>query len=447
MSYNNNSYVVISKDFITIQAVDDVAIYQAELSSSAGDLITPGVYSTNIRLVVYNNFQDITDNFKDIVWKKFVYEGNNIVEEKDWGIDKAGQREISLLREEFSKKVRIECYVYDEVNHERTIVASDYITMVDINDLNPSNNPPENPKEGEVWLDTSSTPPIFKVYINGQWEIVNDIDLDPIYKTIDELTEDIKKIDDDILNLNQELGTNTILNIDNSKDYLWYYNEHLTSTGGLSPKHPNNRCKLYNNGKFDKCVLVKSNTNNILEYDSVIDYSKSFTINMWIKPHESILTDNSDCRLLSTCDVITANLLCLYNTSPIVTNSNKSRFIAEFGNTDRGTRQYKELVHNDSFNINKWEMLTITLNVDRKEFKFYRNGEFWTSQIVEKINTPEKFEIKRAGWYIENLAVINDKCLELTEIKTIFNYNKPFKDMLPKTADVPHPIDIKMEIN
>lgn len=444
MSYNNNSYVVISKDFYTIQAVDDVAIYQAELSSSAGDLITPGVYSTNIKLTVYNNFQDITSNFTNIVWKKFSYEGNNLVEEEGWGIDKAGQREINLLREEFQKKVRIECYVYDIVNHENTIVASSYITMVDINDLNPSINPPENPKEGEVWLDTSITPPVFKVFINGEWTIISD--MNPLYEDIEKLIEDIKKIDNEIFNLNQEIGANTILNIDNTTDYLWYFNEHLTSTNGKSPKYSNNKCRLYDNGKFDKCVLIKSNTDNILEYDSVIDNNKDFTINMWIKPHESILTNDSDCRLISTCDVITANLLCIYNASPLVTDSSKKRFVVEFGNTNGGKRQYKELVHNDSFNINTWEMFTITLNKDSKEFKFYRNGEFWTSQIVETINIPEKFEIKRAGWYIENLAILNGKCLSLTDIKTIYNLNKPFKDMLPKTAQAPNPFDIKMII-
>ena len=446
MNHSNESYVVISRDFYTIEAVDDVAIYQAELSSSAGDLITPGIYSTNIKLTVYNNFQDITDKFNNIVWRKFFYEGNNLIEEEGWGIDKHGQREISILRKDFKKKVRIECYVYDVVNHKDTIVASSYITIVDINDLNPSNTPPENPKEGEVWLDTSTTPPVFKVFINGEWITIN-MDLDPIYEDIKKLTEDIKKIDDEILNINQELGVNTILNINNNTDYLWYYNEHLTSTNGVSPKYPNNKCRLYDNGKFDKCVLVNSNTNTALEYDTTLKNDNSFTINMWIKPHEAIISNNSDCRLISTSDVISANLLCIHNANPLTTNSNRTRFIAEFGNTNNGTRQYKELVHNNSFNIEVWEMFTITLNIDTKEFKFYRNGEFWTSHIVEKINIPEKFEIKRAGWYIENLAILNGKCLELTDIKYIYNLNKPFKDMMPKTIDAPAPINIKMEIS
>lgn len=443
MNYSNNSYVVISRDFYTIQAVDDIAIYQAELTSTAGDLITPGVYSTRIKLTVYNNFKDITNSFSKIVWKKFSYENNNTIEEEGWGDDKYGLKEIDLRREEFTDRTRVECYVYDTINNEETIVASAYITLVDVNDLHPSNKPPENPKEGEVWLDTSVTPPIFKVFINGVWEAISDIN--PIYEDIEKLIEDIKKIDDEIFNINQELGANTILNVDNSTDYLWYFNEHLTSTNGVSPKYPNNKCRLYQDGKFDKCVLVSSNTNSILEYDPVLK-NNDFTINMWIKPHEALLIDNQECRLISTCDVMTANLLCLHNASPIVTNSNRTRFVAEFGNTDAGIRQYKELVHNKAFDLDTWEMLTITLDIKEKEFKFYRNGEFWTSQKVTTINIPEKFEIKRAGWYIENLAVLNNKCLKLTDIETIYNLNKPFKDMLPKTVEAPNPTDIKMII-
>lgn len=444
MNHTNNSYVVISRDFYTIQAVDDVAIYQAKLSSSAGDLITPGTYSTKITLTVHHNFTDITDKFKKIVWKKFTYEGNNLIEEEGWGIDKLGNKEIQVLREEFEKKIRIECLVYSTVDNKETIVASDYITMVNINDLNPSNQPPQNPKEGEVWLDTSTVPPVFKVFINGEWQIVSD--MNPIYKDIEALLEAISKIDDEIFNINQELGTNTLLNIDNKTDYLWYYNEHLTSTNGISPKYPNNKAKLYKDGKFDRCVLVNSNIGSALEYDPVLKHTNDFTINMWIKPHETLLVNNADCRLISTCDVMTANLLCLHNASPVITNSSKKRFVAEFGINSSGVRQYKDLVHNDSFSYNKWEMLTITLDIQTKEFKFYRNGDFWTSTIVETVNIPEKFEIKRAGWFIENLTILNGKSLGLTDIKSIYNINKPFKDMLPKIIEAPNPKDITMTI-
>ena len=445
MNHANEAYILVSRSFYTIEAVDDVAMYNAELSSSVGDLITPGVFSTRIKLTVYKNTENITDKFEKIVWKKFLFDGNDLNEEEGWGIDKYGQKEIDILRDEFQKKVRIECYVYDEVDNEEVIVASAYLTLVDVNDLHPSNTPPENPKEGEVWLDTSKVPPVFNVFMNGKWVPIN-IDLDHIYEDIEKLVEDIKKIDDEIFNINQELGTNTILTIDNKKDYLWYFNDSLTSTNGISPIYPHNKCRLYDKGKFNNCVLVDSNTNTSLEYESVIDNTKSFTINMWIKPYEAILSDNKDCRLISTSDSIESSILCIYNASPLITNNSRAKLIAEFGNDESSGRQYKELLHNKPFNVNEWEMLTITLNVDSKEFKFFRNGEFWTSQVITKINEPSKFEIKRAGWFIENLTVLNDKCLELTEIKKIYELNKPFKDMLPIVIKAIEPENISMKI-
>lgn len=438
----SDSYNVISKDYYTIQVVEDVAIYDAKIISSVGELITPGVLSTNLKLQVYQNLVDITNNFKKIVWKKFIYEGNTPVEQDGWGIDKQGKTEITITKDEYKKKVRIEAHVYGELQGKEAIVAGAYITLVDVNDLNPSTTPPENPKEGEVWLDTSITPPIFKVFLNGEWKVISD--LDPIYKDIEELMKDIGKIDDKVLDLNEQMGISTLFNIDNKKDYLWDFNNSLTTTNALSPER-GYKADIKEDGYFDNCVSVGPASNQILKYDKkVVDNTKDFVINMWIRPHSNLVIDNNQYRLISMGDIHNS-FFNIYNASPIVANSSNKRFTVEFGNNDVN-KQLVDLLHNDNFSSSKFEMFTIMYLAATKEFKFFRNGNFWTSKTIVKINPVNEFSIIRAGWDIDNLVVLNDKTYSLEEIKKVYEGNRPYRDLSPKITIAPSPENITMEI-
>lgn len=436
-----NEYKIISKSYYTLQTIEDVAMYDAQIISSVGDIITPGTLNTKLKVTVYHNLIDVTNKFTKIVWKKFSYNGVEPIEEKGWGDDKLGQREILISRNEYKSKVRIECHIYGELNGQEQIVAGAYITLVDVNDLNPSNTEPLNPKEGEVWLDTSVEPPIFKVYKDGSWQIIGD--LNPIYEDIYKLIEDIKKIDDEILDINQELGNATLLTIDNKKDYLFEYETSLSSTNDVQPNR-GYKADLKNNGYFNsKCLSVSSVQN--ISYKNIIDVNNNFVINMWIRPHETIGTNNEKYKLLSL-GPIKSSLLNIYNSSPVITSTANKRFVVEFGNDDLNIRQYLDLVHNTSFNTNTFEMFTILFLKDAKEFKFFRNGQFWSSKTLSKVNTPIEFTISNAGWDIDNLVVLNNKTYDLNTIKEMYELNKPYRDLTPNILLAPIPEQISMTI-
>ena len=57
-------------------------------------------------------------------------------------------------------------------------VAGSYIVLIDVNDLRPSDTPPDNPKEGQLWLDSSVNPPVLRVYKDGELIVLNGTEID-----------------------------------------------------------------------------------------------------------------------------------------------------------------------------------------------------------------------------------------------------------------------------
>lgn len=68
----------------------------------------------------------------------------------------------------------------------------------DIKRLWADGNPPENPGEGEVWLDTSGSKTLLKRYVLGVWETIGDV-------SADEILEKIKTVDGSGSGLNADL--------------------------------------------------------------------------------------------------------------------------------------------------------------------------------------------------------------------------------------------------
>lgn len=66
----NRSYShmdVLTKASITIQIIEDVAIYKAQIFSSNGNIFGTTDKTSDISLVVWKGLTDITDRFNDIV--------------------------------------------------------------------------------------------------------------------------------------------------------------------------------------------------------------------------------------------------------------------------------------------------------------------------------------------------------------------------------------------
>lgn len=176
MSYTYKN--IITRSSITLQIIEDVALYKAELYSSAGNIFQPTDRSTDISVKVFKGLVDITETFTDIVWRRFSFDSNNVIEDIEWGKKHNGKSTITVPREEIKEKAKIQCEIYDTIAGERTLVAAESITIVDVNDIRPSTTPPENPTHGQIWLDSSTDPPVIKMWdsTKKQWISISSTD-------------------------------------------------------------------------------------------------------------------------------------------------------------------------------------------------------------------------------------------------------------------------------
>ena len=61
---------------ITLYKIEEVAQYQSELYSSNGNIFHPYDLETTLNFVVYKSYEDITNQFTDIEWKRYSYEAS-----------------------------------------------------------------------------------------------------------------------------------------------------------------------------------------------------------------------------------------------------------------------------------------------------------------------------------------------------------------------------------
>ena len=170
----NRSYThrdVLTRASITLQIIDDTVLYKAQLYSSNGNIFSQRDESSEVYVRVYKGVDDITNKFTDIVWKRFTLDSQNNEEDLAWGEQHAGKTDIIITKDDIRSKANIQVEVYSIINGERTLVAADFVTFIDINDLQGSDTPPENPKDGDLWLDTSVVPPRLMVWDSnlGMW--------------------------------------------------------------------------------------------------------------------------------------------------------------------------------------------------------------------------------------------------------------------------------------
>ena len=87
------------------------------------------------------------------------------------------------------------------------MIASAQFTIISLCDVVTSGTPPENPYEGQLWVDTSVTPPETKIWDGNEWVVQNDIET--IRTTISILTEKDAQFQQTIDGLNSYVATLT----------------------------------------------------------------------------------------------------------------------------------------------------------------------------------------------------------------------------------------------
>jgi hypothetical protein len=159
---------------ITLQKIEEIAIYQSEIISSNGNIFKPYDIKTNLTFNIYHEFKNVSSQFTDIEWTRFSFDVDKVIEDKSWGAQYTGKRYIEVDKSTIDKKCLIQADAYTVIKGVRTCVASARITLIDVNELYSSDTPPDNPINGSLWIDTSSTPLIIYSW-NGslkKWEAV-----------------------------------------------------------------------------------------------------------------------------------------------------------------------------------------------------------------------------------------------------------------------------------
>lgn len=145
---------------ITLYKIEEVSLYQAELISTNGNIFHPYDINTDLIFRVYSNNEDITNQFTDIEWMKYSYDKDLMIEDLGWGQAHQGKSSISITRDDVKNKCVIQTDAYMLINNIKTCVASARITLIDVNELYSNTEPPIDPTDGSLWVNTSHTPPI-----------------------------------------------------------------------------------------------------------------------------------------------------------------------------------------------------------------------------------------------------------------------------------------------
>ena len=156
----------IASATITLYKINEVSIYKSELISSNGTIFHPYDLETTLTFTIFKESQDITKEFTDIVWTRYSYDSDQFLEDENWGKEYTGLKTITIHKDDFQEKCVIQVDAYTVLNGKRTCVASSRITLLDINELYSSETPPENPKDGQMWVDTSGLTPIIHSWNN-----------------------------------------------------------------------------------------------------------------------------------------------------------------------------------------------------------------------------------------------------------------------------------------
>lgn len=162
-----NSYTykdVLTRASTTIQIIDDTTLYKATIFSSNGNIFNINETSSQLTLSIKKGVEDITDQFTDIVWSRFSEKAGQYEEDLTWGEQHKGKKTFTLYRDDILEKANIQVAIYTQIGNERTLVAADYVSFIDINDMKGSETPPENPIHGDMWVDTSSVPPKIMIW-------------------------------------------------------------------------------------------------------------------------------------------------------------------------------------------------------------------------------------------------------------------------------------------
>jgi hypothetical protein len=99
---------------ITLQKIEEIAIYQSEIISSNGNIFKPYDIKTNLTFNIYHEFKNVSSQFTDIEWTRFSFDVDKVIEDKSWGAQYTGKRYIEVDKGfDYGK-----CFRYEKSNSQ-----------------------------------------------------------------------------------------------------------------------------------------------------------------------------------------------------------------------------------------------------------------------------------------------------------------------------------------
>lgn len=262
---------------ITLHKINEVSIYNAELISTNGNIFHPYDINTDLIFKIFNNTKDITSEFKDIIWTRVSYDKNAILEDKQWGKKYEGLTTISISKNDFQEKCLIQADAYTVINGKRTCVASARITLLDVNELYSGEIPPENPVDGQIWVDTGGSTPMIYSWNDSTKQWVSVGKTDPVVRNLIKnsnfwtLNSDYFNIENDFYLLNPIVKQTFNKNWVRLKSNTPTENENTTTGISQITDYPIVKDSFYTFSFLAYCV-------NDIEYTSILSHVKIISI-------------------------------------------------------------------------------------------------------------------------------------------------------------------------
>lgn len=205
----------------------------------------------------------------------------------------------------------------------------------------------------------------------------------------------------------------------------------LTNSFFLSTSFTSGRC-YHSQPQLEKKEYATSFVNEsrnagLLEFDKSVVPSGNLTINMWISNTGDTRIESPSNRILSLGSGASYGRFTLWNYMPITVDAFNRRMVADFGTDDVPVRQFVDLVDSKLFIPEQWDMLTVSLDIDNKTFKIYRNGILFGTYVWLKTNPIESLTLSNSGWKYANL-LLSPRIVDQNEIESWYEYGRQFYD-------------------
>ena len=182
--FNDSNIITSDKNYIVIYIelyknnIAEELLYSGKIFMSDANSIQDGIISTNIEAkecvdgnmvyFVYKNMEPDVIEYNVVLGKyndgKWNLVQSNYIYTNDLFASSTSPV-VFIPKEKISRSLNINFEVHDDA----AIVARTNTIVMDLNDPAISSMPPEDPKDGQLWLDTSVYPNILKMWNGSQW--------------------------------------------------------------------------------------------------------------------------------------------------------------------------------------------------------------------------------------------------------------------------------------